>query len=663
MANELELKSNITDAAQHCHADLVKTAFCVWLSNGQVKQTDYNNIIDSLDNASEQLIRRKISYTPLWEITKPSAFADVYNKARDNKLFRIMDKKTYSAFIRDGQLYLKFLKTKPNFQPEVAEPIVPAGDVRSASTATIKEAVIVVLRENAHAMTAEEIYSKIIEHRLYKFGAQNPVNVVRTTIEYACENSGYSNKDAVPSFRFERNGEGKRVYSLLEETDQNVDIERDFDEKASTERNLRVRIWNNKVEQEFQRWLERENYAQKTADNYRRAAAQIFRNYAALAYKAVIDANCELNAVRKYIALLNEESSFIEANSLRHNQFTASLSALERFYASGVNVIDSEDDETVCMQSDVKSVSAPLLDDIVDLDEGKAGIRQILDAHFQTLHGYSNISILWNAAQDTLSMFLNDNAINNADDLWRFMQSAFSCEYVLSNPHIWKVEPNYPQSYVGVIVNLARQLGGTVNREQIDDYFARIKQSSPINANIIRQGLLVFYASKHFILTELINLTRERCEIITKALDRLFDCADFSYIVLRDITDEWFSFLPAIKGEIPWTALLLQEVLRLRPTIGYRVIFSGLNGQALDTLGAAIVPSKSDINGFPDVVHQYCYEKNLLAKRIVTEDLRIILRDAGMLEGNELIYNLHKALKDYRFAFTDENRMVKILER
>jgi len=48
---------------------------------------------------------------------------------------------------------------------------------------------------------------------------------------------------------------------------------------------------------------------------------------------------------------------------------------------------------------------------------------------------------------------------------------------------------------------------------------------------------------------------------------------------------------------------------------------------------------------------------------MVKEELRVILRDAGMLEGNELICNIHKALRDYRFAFTDENRMVKILER
>ena len=173
----------------------------------------------------------------------------------------------------------------------------------------------------------------------------------------------------------------------------------------------------------------------------------------------------------------------------------------------------------------------------------------------------------------------------------------------------------------------------------------------------------MFYACRTFILTESIDLISERCAAITRALDGLFDREKVPYIVLRDITEEWFSSLPIIKGCISWTALLLQEVLRLHPNSGYRVIFSGLDGQALDTLGAAVVPAKSDITTFADVVHHYMFEKNMLSKRFLTEDLRLILREAGMLEGNELIYNLHKTLKDYRFAFTDENKTVKILER
>ena len=309
------------------------------------------------------------------------------------------------------------------------------------------------------------------------------------------------------------------------------------------------------------------------------------------------------------------------------------------------------------------SVSKSISDGIIDLDEGKEAIREILNSHFQLLYGYSNINILWNAAQNSLSMFLNDNAINTTDDLWHLLCRAFRDEYVLNSPHIWQKTPDYPQSARGLIVNLARQNGGVVTREQIDDYFLRIKIGSPVNAQLIQQELLLFYAKKRFMLTETVNLTSERCGVITKALDKLFYYENVSYIVLRDISAEWYSRLPELKNGLPWTALLLQEVLRIRPNIGYRVLFSGLNRQSLDTLGAAIVPNKSEIATFADVVHRYSYEKYKLPHKLLAEDLRIELREAGMVEGNELIQNLHKALKDYRFGFTDENKMVKILER
>ena len=42
------------------------------------------------------------------------------------------------------------------------------------------------------------------------------------------------------------------------------------------------------------------------------------------------------------------------------------------------------------------------------------------------------------------------------------------------------------------------------------------------------------------------------------------------------------------------------------------------------------------------------------------EELRIELRDKGMLEAGEMIYSIHKALNDYRFAWTDENKTVLI---
>lgn len=303
------------------------------------------------------------------------------------------------------------------------------------------------------------------------------------------------------------------------------------------------------------------------------------------------------------------------------------------------------------------------LDDIVDLEEGKKCLCEILDTHFLTLYGYSNIGILWSAAQNSLSMFLNDNAINSADDLWCFLIRAFKNEFVFNSPHIWKNPPDYPQSSKGLIINLARQHGGVVTREQIDNFFSQIKLTSLYNSFVLDKEQLLFYDKAKFILTETVNPNADRCSLIANALNTLFSFENMPYIILRDIKQKWFSSLPGLPNGLPWTPLLLQELLRIRPNIGYRVILPSLKGQALDRVGAAIVPRKSDIETFADVVHLFCFGEYKLPYKLPAEELRLKLREASMIEGNELIYNMHKALKDYRFAFSDENRTVMILER
>ena len=105
--------------------------------------------------------------------------------------------------------------------------------------------------------------------------------------------------------------------------------------------------------------------------------------------------------------------------------------------------------------------------------------------------------------------------------------------------------------------------------------------------------------------------------------------------------------------------LLLQEVLQKFPVVGFKVVKSELN-QAYDTIAAAIIPDNSLVQTFPDVVTLFMQERHNLPMKMSGEDLRIELRDAGMLEGNELIYALPKALNDYRFAWSNENKTVYV---
>jgi hypothetical protein len=383
-----------------------------------------------------------------------------------------------------------------------------------------------------------------------------------------------------------------------------------------------------------------------------------------IANNAIKTSKTKLEAVSKYIALLKKDRFFVRKYPRSHkNKFLAALGAFKRFHSTDFDISESDEYEQKYNQPDKTNDILYSFTNIVNLEEGKAEIREILNVHFQTLYGYSNINILWNAAQDNLPLFLNDNAINSPDDLWRFVNCTFLDEYTMYNPHIWKEQTNYYKSYIGIIVNLAKQFDGIVTREQINDYFSRIKLPSPVNRTIISRGSLIFYAPDKFILTEAVNLTNQRNLAIKMSLDRLFDCEKVPYIVLRDINVEWFSSLPSLKVGLTWTPLLLQEVLRLRPTIGYRVIFSGIGRQGFGKIGAAIVPSKTEINSFADLVHHTCFEQEKFGIKMLAEDLRKILLDARILEQKELKDRLHKVLRDYRFAFTDENRTIKILER
>lgn len=317
-------------------------------------------------------------------------------------------------------------------------------------------------------------------------------------------------------------------------------------------------------------------------------------------------------------------------------------------------------------QARVNTVSGSAFDeytDIVDFEIGKDCLRNILNTHFNILYDYSNINILWDAAQNEIPMFLNDNAINSADDLWRLVICAFRRELALSNPHIWRTAPPYPTNVRGIVINLARQHGGTVTRSQIDEYFLRIKIASPINRVLLSKNELLFFDKERLILTDVLNLNTERRERIANALKGLFEAEEAEYIILRDIQERWFLRLPELSNGIKWTSLLLQETLRVKPSIGYRPVEPSLNGQMLDTLRAAIVPNNSFLVTFADVTHRYCYEKYNLPHSIGSEDLRLELRNAGMIEGNELIHNMHKALNDHRFAFDNEKMHLKILER
>jgi hypothetical protein len=303
---------------------------------------------------------------------------------------------------------------------------------------------------------------------------------------------------------------------------------------------------------------------------------------------------------------------------------------------------------------------------IVDLKEASDTLLRILQNHFCQFDGYSNHRLLFDAARIDLSLFMNDNAIENEATIYALAKYLFTKEnycgnqfVFYGNTHIWESEPDYPMNVRGIMIHRARLNGGKITKVECEVFLDRIMLGQGNFNQAIQFGsdsTFYQYAPGEFLLSEILFIDKAWQEQIKRALDELFE--EKSFVIPRDISDRWYEKLPKLPSGLPWTPLLLQEVLRYNSAIGFKPVLAPLE-QSRDTIAAAFLPDESDMT-FADVVSAHLGKTMDLPRRMSVEELRLILRDAGMIEGNELIYNMHKALNDYRFALSDGNKIVYI---
>lgn len=307
-------------------------------------------------------------------------------------------------------------------------------------------------------------------------------------------------------------------------------------------------------------------------------------------------------------------------------------------------------------------------DCFVDLDEAEELFGVILATHFSQFGGYSNNQLLFGAATRDLSMFLNDNDCENIDAVYALAKFFFEKKavagkpYKFYTPHIFETEPDYPMTLRGLMIRLARSNGGMLYAAEAKDYLQKTMLTYGGIGQLLQIGssnTFLMYDSERYLLSDNLEIDDAWCHQMRKRLDDLFRQANVAYVIPRDISTTWLSTLPALPQGLEWTHLLLQEVLKKYPRIGFKSISPDLN-QTYDTLAAAFVPIGSPLQSFPDVVTLFMAERHQLPLRMEGEDLRIELRDAGMLEGSEMIYALPKALDDYRFAWSNENKTVYV---
>ncbi len=306
-------------------------------------------------------------------------------------------------------------------------------------------------------------------------------------------------------------------------------------------------------------------------------------------------------------------------------------------------------------------------DSFIDIDEAEECMKRILKMHFSQFGGYSNNKLLFGAASRDLSMFLNDNDCEDKDSVYALAKFFFykkeNCEkYTFVYPHIFEKKPDHPTTLKGLMINLSRTNEGILDAEEATTYLTKtllVYGSLNQLLEISSSDTFLQYDSNRYLLTEKLRIDLKWKENMHNKLELLFKQENVAYIILRDISQSWLDLLPALPHGLKWTILLLQDVLEKFLDIGFRPIAAELN-QAIDTIAAAIVPTDSALQSFADVVTLFMKEHHSLPLRMTCEELRMELKSAGMLEGNELIYALPKALDDYRFSWTDANKTVLV---
>ena len=168
---------------------------------------------------------------------------------------------------------------------------------------------------------------------------------------------------------------------------------------------------------------------------------------------------------------------------------------------------------------------------------------------------------------------------------------------------------------------------------------------------VYEKPIFFFYDDHAYIMAESMGMDQAWFDAVRHALNQLFaDVGD--HVVIRDIQPWWYSLLPALPGGMPWTALLLQSVLRFYDdTLAARTI-GGMDSQTGDTLHAMLIKTDSQVQTFSDAVISVLLEDGIAQRQFEAEELRQLLVRRGLIAGNELIWNMPKALPpDERFVW------------
>lgn len=307
---------------------------------------------------------------------------------------------------------------------------------------------------------------------------------------------------------------------------------------------------------------------------------------------------------------------------------------------------------------------------ISDYQEMADVLLEVISKQFAQNGNYTSAQLLYNEARPRLDdFFFYNNAFDSRQEVYDLAVHLFEQEkykgnsfIFLNNMHIWKEEPDYPKDYHGLLIKYGREHGNVFSREEAMAYFLQIGSQSPsatFSNVLFTTGSRSFlqYAENQFVLTEAVQINENFLTTVSAQINNLLDGED--YIATGEIDDFFYTILPNLPSGICWSALLLEDVLRIYET-GFMTIQAGKDNDK-KTVPAAIVRKKSHYRTFSDVVWNEISKSFPLPKEFTASEFREFLLNKGFIRGSEKMWNVHKTVAgDIRFYWTDNNGRVTI---
>ena len=309
-------------------------------------------------------------------------------------------------------------------------------------------------------------------------------------------------------------------------------------------------------------------------------------------------------------------------------------------------------------------------DNISDYQEMADILLEVITRQFSANGNYTSAQQLYNEARAKLDdFFFYNNAFDSRQEVYDLAVHLFVQEkykgnsfIFMNNTHIWREEPDYPKDYHGLLIKYAREHGNVFSREEAVSYFDQI--GSPSSAQTFSNVLFTTgrrsflqYSENQFILTEALHVNDYFLATVKTQIENLFEGED--YIATGEIDDYFYTTLPSLSNGVSWSALLLEDFLRVYD-IGFAALEAGSDNDK-KTVPAAIVRKNSLFRTFGDVVWNEVSKAFTLPKVFTAQEFREFLLDKGFIRGSEKMYNVHKTVSgDIRFFWTDKNGKVTI---